>query len=442
MKRSKEKKKRNNAKASLVKASPTKAATAADGSGVRLCKPKVDTRTLWNTEQERLAERRVDKDDLDDWSVDEDGKIRGLTRIAGVDLSFFPDARHAVAAVVVLSFPDLEVIGEQCGTVELTVPYVPGYLAFREVPPLAQMVQRLSSELAPQLLFVDGNGAFHPRRCGSATHLGIIVDLPTVGIAKEVMMVGRLGKKKAETILQDLGRGDWAYFAEEGEPPLAALYKAGEGKKALVVSQGNRVSLSTAVAVTRAVTKHALPEPIRQADLRSHRAVSEWLSGIHLPTAMELPTSKKQRRRGASTEAEAVAGGGAAADPHAAALLLHLLAKHQPRDNGLPWREQPVWVPKVAAGPSAAAVPASALVAAEVAPAPSRQSTARWRPVAVSNEAAATVPALPQPLPSEDVEKDPPPEKDDGEPRSGFCGRECCYLSDFPSLIRWLFSGR
>lgn len=244
----------------------------------------------WAAEQERLAKLCV-RDDQLDWTVY--GRfVSGLRHVAGVDVSFFPDGIHAVAAVVVLSFPNLEVLYEKCATFKLDVPYICGFLAFREVPALKSMLEAVPDDVKPQVVLVDGNGVFHPRRCGSATHLGIVTGLPTIGVAKDVAKVGDVNSSAARKVAADLnGASEWAPLvgahvealpddAEDG--PLAVLLRPSHGKKTLVVSTGHRVSLSTAVTLVSTLCLHSIPEPIRQADLRSRAAVKAWFEGAEL----------------------------------------------------------------------------------------------------------------------------------------------------------------
>ncbi|CAK9040748.1 Endonuclease V [Durusdinium trenchii] len=235
-----------------------------------------EQRKQWEAEQKTLAALRV-QEDLLDWSCSEDG-FPDLHRVAGVDVSFFADGTYAIATVVVLSFPQLKVLWERSAAFRLSVPYVPGFLAFREVPALAQLMDSVPCALKPQVVLVDGNGAFHPRGCGAATHLGITVDLPTIGVAKDVLKVGEVNSSLARRVSLTLAPGQWASLCE-----VAALFRprtdpAGMGKP-LVVSPGHRISLETALQLTRAICGTSAPEPVRQADLRSRRAVKAWHAG-------------------------------------------------------------------------------------------------------------------------------------------------------------------
>eukprot|EP00913_Durusdinium_trenchii_P005402 g5035.t1 len=212
----------------------------------RLKMTSKEQRKQWEAEQKTLAALRV-QEDLLDWSC-EDG-FPDLHRVAGVDVSFFADGTYAIATVVVLSFPQLKVLWERSAAFRLSVPYVPGFLAFREVPALAQLMDSVPCALKPQVVLVDGNGAFHPRGCGAATHLGITVDLPTIGVAKDVLKVGEVNSSLARRVSLTLAPGQWASLCE------------------------------TALQLTRAICGTSAPEPVRQADLRSRRAVKAWHAG-------------------------------------------------------------------------------------------------------------------------------------------------------------------
>lgn len=138
-----------------------------------------------------------------------------LTIVAGVDISFIKDNEEdACACLVVLSWPDLKVLHEKMEMVKLTLPYIPGFLAFREVPFLSSLIERFSTEnpdCIPQLIFVDGNGYLHPRGLalvlsfiylqgfGLACHLGVLTGIPTIGIGKTLFFVDGLDKKAVKT---------------------------------------------------------------------------------------------------------------------------------------------------------------------------------------------------------------------------------------------------
>nr|XP_033817449.1 endonuclease V isoform X2 [Geotrypetes seraphini] len=152
-----------------------------------------ELRARWEREQEQLKWRLVEGD-TEEWQ--EEATFAGLQRVGGLDLSFVKgDEANACASLVVLSYPDLEVVYEDCCMVNLTAPYVAGFLAFREVPSLVEAVERLQDKdpsLMPQVLLVDGNGVLHHRGFGVACHLGVLTGLPCIGIAKNLLQVSGL----------------------------------------------------------------------------------------------------------------------------------------------------------------------------------------------------------------------------------------------------------
>ncbi|XP_022595763.1 endonuclease V isoform X5 [Seriola dumerili] len=152
--------------------------------------PAEDLVKQWESEQARLRQQVVEED-TEDWQISPD--FSGLERVGGVDLSFIKgDDINACAQLVVLSYPDLEVLYEDSQMVTLTAPYIAGFLAFRETPFLLEALQRLQRNqptLLPQVVFVDGNGLFHYREFGLACHLGVLSGLPCVGVAKNLLQV-------------------------------------------------------------------------------------------------------------------------------------------------------------------------------------------------------------------------------------------------------------
>ena len=148
---------------------------------------------MWNSEQIRLREQLVVVDDFD-WTLEGDHQVR---LIGGVDISFVNDvnSHEACASLIVLNYPELEVVYQDFERVTLTLPYIPGFLAFREAKFLVDRIEHLKStkpDLLPQVIFVDGNGILHSRGFGLASHLGVLVDIPTIGIGKTFFAVDGL----------------------------------------------------------------------------------------------------------------------------------------------------------------------------------------------------------------------------------------------------------
>ena len=195
--------------------------------------------------QERLSQAVVVEDDL--------GPVR---TVAGVDIGFLEKNTITRAAVVVLSFPELELVDQAIVHRPTTFPYVPGLLSFREAPAALGALERLS--IRPDLLLCDGQGRAHPRRFGLACHLGLLSGIPSVGVAKS-RLVG-----VHEPVAEE--RGSRQPLMLEGEV-IGTVLRTRTAVKPLYVSIGHRVSLETAVDyVLRCAPRFRLPETTRWAD--------------------------------------------------------------------------------------------------------------------------------------------------------------------------------
>ncbi|XP_054313835.1 endonuclease V isoform X3 [Pongo pygmaeus] len=236
-------------------------------------RPPEETLSLWKREQARLKARVVNRD-TEAWQ--RDPAFSGLQRVGGVDVSFVKgDSVRACASLVVLSFPELEVVYEESRMVSLTAPYVSGFLAFREVPFLLELVQQLREKepgLMPQVLLVDGNGVLHHRGFGVACHLGVLTDLPCVGVAKKLLQVDGLENN--------------ALHKEK------ALRSHDRSTRPLYVSVGHKMSLEAAVRLICCCCRFRIPEPVRQADICSREHIRKSLGLPGSPT----PRSPKAQR--------------------------------------------------------------------------------------------------------------------------------------------------
>ena len=199
------------------------------------------------------SEANQTQDDLKQYVRGEPLPLPGIQRVAGVDVSFREDNVCAAAAVFQLS--DLEPIEETTAQVPLSFPYIPGLLSFREAPGILAALEQLAS--LPEILIVDGHGLAHPRRFGLACHLGVLLDIPTIGCAKSIL-VGEA---------RDLGKevGSTAELISDKEVLGVALRTRREVKP-VYVSIGHRVDLDSAVQIILACGKgYRLTEPIRRA---------------------------------------------------------------------------------------------------------------------------------------------------------------------------------
>ncbi len=175
--------------------------------------------------------------------------------VAGVDVGFEADGTVTRAAVAVLSYPELQLCDQAIARRPTTFPYIPGFLSFREVPAVLEALATV--KIVPDLLLCDGQGIAHPRRLGIACHLGVLTNLPSIGVAKS-----RLIGKHAEVPDQ---RGIWEPLYDRGET-IGAVLKTRPNTLPLYISPGHRISLETAIAyVMGCTTKYRLPETTRFA---------------------------------------------------------------------------------------------------------------------------------------------------------------------------------
>lgn len=186
---------------------------------------------------------------------------RPLRTIAGLDVGFEDGGAVTRAAALLLDADTLAVLDQQVVRVPTRMPYIPGLLSFRELPALVPALEALAQ--TPDLVFVDGHGIAHPRRLGIAAHAGVITGLPTIGVAKSILV----GEGKP---LHDM-RGAHTPLRDKGEQ-IGWMLRSKERCLPLIVSPGNRVSMAAAPElVMRFVTRYRLPEPTRLADRLASR---------------------------------------------------------------------------------------------------------------------------------------------------------------------------
>ncbi|HOW74760.1 MAG TPA: deoxyribonuclease V [Candidatus Competibacteraceae bacterium] len=189
-----------------------------------------------------------------------DDRLGLVQRVAGVDVGFEAGGTVTRAAVAVLGYPGLELLETAIARRPTTFPYIPGLLSFRELPAVLEALEQLSE--LPDLLLCDGQGIAHPRRFGIASHLGLLVDIPSIGVAKT-----RLCGMHEEPLNQ---RGAWTPLRVEDEV-IGAVLRTRPGVKPLYISPGHRISLATAIQYVMACcTRYRLPETTRHA----HRLAS------------------------------------------------------------------------------------------------------------------------------------------------------------------------
>ncbi|XP_034361934.1 endonuclease V isoform X2 [Arvicanthis niloticus] len=186
--------------------------------------------------------------------------------------------------------------------VGLKAPYVSGFLAFREVPFLVELVQQLQEkepDLMPQVLLVDGNGVLHQRGFGVACHLGVLTELPCIGVAKKLLQVDGLENNalhKEKIVLLQTGGDTFPLIGNSGTVLGMALKSHDHSSKPLYVSVGHRISLEAAVRLTHRCCRFRIPEPIRQADIRSREYIRRTLGHTGGSPAQRKDRSQKEQR--------------------------------------------------------------------------------------------------------------------------------------------------
>ncbi|MCG6970731.1 MAG: deoxyribonuclease V [Gammaproteobacteria bacterium] len=188
--------------------------------------------------------------------IRQDRLKKTLSRVAGVDVGFEDNGKITRAAVAVLDFPSLELMEYAIARRDTRFPYVPGYLSFRETPAVLDALQKLSQ--LPEVLLCDGQGVAHPRRFGLACHIGVLTEIPTIGVAK-TRFIGTHATVPEE-------KGGYVSLMDHGEE-IGAVLRTRKGVKPVYVSIGHRISLPTAIhLVMQCVTKYRLPETTRWSD--------------------------------------------------------------------------------------------------------------------------------------------------------------------------------
>jgi deoxyribonuclease V len=166
--------------------------------------------------------------------------------VAGVDVAYINDI--AIGAVAVLDYDSLELLEQQTAMCQVKFPYIPTLLSFREIPPAVACIKKLRRQI--DVLLVDGQGVAHPYGCGFASHLGLIMEIPTVGVAKSRL----IGEFKTVA-----GRE----FLVQKDQIISAVVTTKEGAKPVYVSVGHLILLETAIKIAKHCVRNSkIPEPI------------------------------------------------------------------------------------------------------------------------------------------------------------------------------------
>ncbi len=185
--------------------------------------------------------------------------------IAGADASFYKD--RIVGASCLFSYPTLLKIDQAVHDQRVTFPYIPGYLSFRESPSLIKAIKELKRK--PDLIILDGQGIAHPRLIGIASHIGVLLNIPTIGCAKS-KLIGEYNEPGSR-------KGSWEYLIK-GTKYIGAVLRTRRSVKPVFVSPGHLIDITDSIKIIlECITKYRLPEPVRCA----HSLSKKYTFNIH-----------------------------------------------------------------------------------------------------------------------------------------------------------------
>jgi deoxyribonuclease V len=192
--------------------------------------------------------------------------------IAGIDVGFPLNKNIARAAVVILDYANLRPVDYAVTEIPVGFPYIPGLLSFREIPVILKVFKKIN--VMPDIILCDGQGIAHPRRFGLASHLGIMLDIPAIGVAKS-KLYGKFGP------VPNI-KGRWAALYDPDNEIIGAVLRTRQHVKPLYISCGHRISLSSAIQIVmKCITRYRLPETSRYAhQLASNKKPAIKITGF------------------------------------------------------------------------------------------------------------------------------------------------------------------
>ncbi len=184
--------------------------------------------------------------------------VNQIKSIAGCDVAYSSSSGKAYSAVCVFTYPELNKTEEIRTVSEVSFPYIPGLLTFREGPPLLKAFELLKDR--PDVIIFNGHGIAHPRKMGLATHMGIILDVPSIGCAQRSMYRHYVNPGRS--------KGSFSEIHNNGNEIVGACLRTRDKIKPVFISQGHKTDLGTAIEiVSRCAVKYKMPEPLRAAHI-------------------------------------------------------------------------------------------------------------------------------------------------------------------------------
>ena len=254
----------------------------------------------WRKEQDSLKQKLI-KTDFYNFNLDNNNNNNNTTElkyIAGMDISAIKHNQNIAVSALVICDRNLKIVYEDYKLVKMDEPYIPGFLPFREVKHLVNLINDLKNnhpEYIPQVILVDGNGILHTKGFGLASHLGVLIDIPTIGCSKNVFNVDGINKIKVKEIAKKyLNKGGDYYplIGDSGEQWGWAYRSNNESKNPMIISIGHKISNETALKIVKLSTIHRIPQPIRYSDKISRRLISEYENFINKNPGKEWDLKK------------------------------------------------------------------------------------------------------------------------------------------------------
>ena len=242
----------------------------------------------WRKEQDNLKQKLI-KSDFYNFNLDNNNNtnITELKYIAGMDISAIKHNPNIAVSALVICDRNLKIVYEDYNLVKMDEPYIPGFLAFREVKHLVNLINDLKNnhpEFIPQVILVDGNGILHTKGFGLASHLGVLIDIPTIGCSKNVFNVDGISKIKVKEIAKKFlnkGGDHYPLIGDSGEQYGWAFRSNDESTNPMIISLGHKISNETALKIVKLCTIHRIPQPIRFSDKISRRLIAEFENFIN-----------------------------------------------------------------------------------------------------------------------------------------------------------------
>ena len=242
----------------------------------------------WRKEQDNLKQKLI-KSDFYNFNLDNNNStnITELKYIAGMDISAIKHNPNIAVSALVICDRNLKIVYEDYNLVKMDEPYIPGFLAFREVKHLVNLINDLKNnhpEFIPQVILVDGNGILHTKGFGLASHLGVLIDIPTIGCSKNVFNVDGISKIKVKEIAKKFlnkGGDHYPLIGDSGEQYGWAFRSNDESTNPMIISLGHKISNETALKIVKLCTIHRIPQPIRFSDKISRRLIAEYENFIN-----------------------------------------------------------------------------------------------------------------------------------------------------------------